>query len=291
MIIERQHSGRVFAAARKAVGQRGSAVLAGLDAIVGGNTTTIHKMTSAQVMQTAANLMAPTHMNPQQPIRKQAVATGLTWSEQTAQVCLPKQAHAVDYYHNLRCQVISAVASKKLPPTSIVQMDENIIEYINVIFSPGFIMKGLPQGPQRVRQAFQEDLVLYDQIVNGANERAKKVLLMQMFPPKPPENMAWQTLFFDQINNFLQVDAGLNGQQSHIGGAVYILSHLVDYNGFGKPCSVQAEGPPGLGKSYIMKVLCEMINAGKVLKCNSYSKEAMTYEGMKEQTVDHGRER
>ena len=108
---------------------------------------------------------------------------------------------------------------------------------------------------------------------------------MQMFPPKPPENMAWQTLFFDQINNFLQVDAGLNGQQSHIGGAVYILSHLVDYNGFGKPCSVQAEGPPGLGKSYIMKVLCEMINAGKVLKCNSYSKEAMTYEGMKEQTV------
>ena len=34
-----------------------------------------------------------------------------------------------------------------------------------------------------------------------------------------------------------------------------------------------------------MKVLCEMINAGKVLKRNSYSKEAMTYEGMKEQTV------
>jgi hypothetical protein len=259
--------------------------LLSLSHMVGASTGAIRKMTTEEVMEAAANLMAPTHMNPRQPMTKQAMPTGLTWSDQIAQSCLPMQAYLVNEGASMRSMVISATHQGKLPNEAIVAVDKDIIDNLTVVFTPGLKIKGLPEGPQRTRQAFYEDVALYNQIMAGHDTRSAAMLKRMLFPPKPPANMAWQTFFFDQINNFLQVHAGLNGQQSHIGSAVYILSYLVDYNGFGKPCSVQAEGPPGLGKSYIMKVLCEMINAGKVLKCNSFSKEAMTYQGMQEQTV------
>ena len=215
---ERQHLDEFFAAARKAVGQRGSAVLAGLDAHCGRQH---HHHSQDDVRASHADSRQLDGPDAHEPATADSKAGGGDRAdlerEQTAQVCLPKQAHAVDYYHNLRARSSRRLQSKKLPPTSIVQMDENIIEYINVIFSPGFIMKGEPQGPQRVRQAFQEDLVLYDQIVNGANERAKKVL-MQMFPPKPPENMAWQTLSLIRSTTSCRWTPGSTGSRVTLAG-------------------------------------------------------------------------
>lgn len=253
--------------------------------IVGGKAAAIRKMTDDEIMSTARKLLPPTELNPREPIRRSATATALTWSGQTVHLCLPLQAAVVAEWTGLREKAMNAWQSGRLTGKGVLRIDEEIIEFLSVLFSPGLTMDGLPEGYQRVRQAWAEDALAYKRIKEGHSERSKRVLKDHLFPKPPPSNMSWQTHFLDQVNYFLQAHAGLNGQQALIGGTVWILSFLVDYSGFGKPCSVQAEGPPGLGKSYIMKVLCEIINAGKILKMNNYSVQAYTYPGMFEQTV------
>ena len=260
--------------------------LVSLTHLGGGQTAAVHMLDDEEVSDSIGRLLPPTHMNPNQPIVRSATPiAGLSWSDTTVAMCLPTQNHAVSYWSMLRDKAHVAFQAGKLDSTLLQWLDEQIIEYIDILFAAGQVTPGLPASYGRVRAAFNQDRAAFAQVVGGPNKRVAETLLSCYFPPAPPDDMSHQTLFIYQLHDFLQVEAGLNAQQTLIAAAVFSMSFIVDHPGFGNPCSIQAEGPPGLGKSYIQKVMVEMINTGKVLKCNSYSSQAMTYEGMEEQCL------
>lgn len=263
--------------------------------LVGASTANVHLMSDIEIQNLIKSSLDPTLLNAACPITAQAVGfDGLTWSDQQIAQVYPVQAASVQDRDALRKAVIDAVDKGKLPEKHIEECDAETIEIANVLFAPDLKLEGAPSAHGRIRGQLLRDVDTYKKLSQG-NSKMAKALRRFLFPRKTSSssNLSWQTFYMYQIADFFVKHAAMSPEQALIGMGVYFgPNFLCDIPKFGVLLHILIQGAPGLGKTYLCKLLLEILSAARTTRIHSKSSKANTYESddLKTQVVNFGDE-